>query len=170
MDDHAALRVTIKATPKRRPASSRSSRRRHALSACDLGCPKKAGAWETAVTEAAAASADADGRCGDGAASLSRDSFSTSKIWMASVARREEDSSRPGPAAEPAAGERRAASFRWPAMASGCKRHRRDEEACDVEAGGSGDSAVSSLAEERPPSLARAAMLWVAGGRQGSHS
>jgi len=141
MDDHAALRVTIKATPKRRPASSRSSRRRHALSACDLGCPKKAGAWETAVTEAAAASADADGRCGDG----------------------------PGPAAE-SAGERRAASFRWPAMASGCKRHRRDEEPCDVEAGGSEDSGISSVAEERPPSVPRAAMLWVAGGRQGSHS
>ncbi|XP_066374381.1 RING-H2 finger protein ATL46-like [Miscanthus floridulus] len=138
MDDHAALRVTIKATPKRRPASSRSSRRRHALSACDLGCPKKAGAWET---EAAAASADADGRCGDG----------------------------PGPAAE-SSGERRAASFRWPAMASGCKRHRRDEEPCDVEAGGSGDSGVSSVAEERPPSVPWAAILWVAGGRQGSHS
>ncbi|XP_066372801.1 RING-H2 finger protein ATL13-like [Miscanthus floridulus] len=157
MGDHAALRVTIKATPKRRPASSRSSRRRHALSACDLGCPKKAGAWETAVTEA-------------GAASLSRDSFSMSKIWMASVARREEDGGRPGSAAEPAAGERRAASFRWPAMASSCKRHRRDEEPCDVEAGGPGESGASSLAEERPPSVPRAAMLWVAGGRQGSHS
>jgi len=169
MDDHAALRVTIKTTSKRRPATSRSSRRRHALSACDLGCPKKAGAWETAVTEAAAAS---DGRCGDGAASLSRDSFSTSKIWMASVARREEDGRRPGLAWEMApAGERRAASFRWPAIASGCKRYRRDEEPCDVEAGGSGDSAVSSLEEERPSSsVARAAMLWVAGGRQGSHS
>ncbi|PWZ05397.1 putative RING-H2 finger protein ATL49 [Zea mays] len=151
MDDHAALRVTVKATtPKRRPASPRPSRRRHALSACDLGCPRKAGAWETAVTEAAA--------------SLSKDSFSTSKIWMASAAGREEDGRRPG--------QRRAASFRWPAIASGaCTWHRRDEEPFDVEAGSpGGDNAVSSLTEEMPPSVARAAMVWVAGGGHGSHS
>ncbi|CAN6202257.1 unnamed protein product [Urochloa humidicola] len=162
MDEHAALRVAVKAspTPKRRAASS-TSRRRHALSECDLGGSSKKGAWETAVTEAAA------GRCGGGgaAASLDRDSFSTSKIWMAPAARREEGSRR---AAEPA-GVRRAASFRWPAMSAGVKKQHRGGEAeasWDVEAAGDGAPAPS---EERP-SLARAAMLWVAGGRQGSHS
>ncbi|KAJ1258356.1 hypothetical protein BS78_10G069000 [Paspalum vaginatum] len=162
MDEHAALRVAVKATPKRRPASSRS-RRRHALSASDFGGSKK-GAWETAVTEAAA-SADDGGPCVDGAASLNKDSFSTSKIWAVPAAKTEEDGRRP---AEPAC-ERRAASFRWPAMAAGFKKHRTDDAPRDVEAGSSGDNGVSSLAEEKP-SLARAAMLWVAGGSQGSHS
>ncbi|XP_062233422.1 RING-H2 finger protein ATL13-like [Phragmites australis] len=165
MDEHAALRVAIKKTPMRRPSSSRS-RRHLALSACDLGCPKK-GAWEMAVSEAAA-SVDA-GRCGDGAAagaSLNKDSFSTSKIWMVSAARREDDGHR---TAELAA-ERRAVSFRWPAMAAGCKKHRGGEAIWDVEAAGSsGDNVVPSPAEERA-SFARAAMLWVAAGRQGSHS
>ncbi|CAL5037226.1 unnamed protein product [Urochloa decumbens] len=158
MDEHAALRVAV---PKRRAASSRS-RRRHALSECEFGSTSKKGAWEAAVTEAAA------GRCGGGsaAASLNRDSFSTSKIWMAPAGRREEDGRRR--AAEPAA-ERRAASFRWPAMSAGGKKQHRGgggEASCDVEAAGDGAPAP---AEERP-SLARAAMLWVAGGRQGSHS
>jgi hypothetical protein len=129
MDEHAALRVAIKATPKRRAASSRS-RRRHALSECDFGGSKK-GAWETAVTEAAA------GRCGGGsaaAASLNRDSFSTSKIWMVPAARREEDRRR----GADSAGERRAASFRWPAMSALCKKHRGGgaEASWDVEAAG----------------------------------
>ncbi|WVZ82224.1 hypothetical protein U9M48_029510 [Paspalum notatum var. saurae] len=164
MDEHAALRVAVKATPKRRPASSRS-RRRHALSASDFGGGSKKGAWETAVKEAAA-SADAAGRCVDGAASLNKDSFSMSKIWAVPAAKREEDGRRPAETA----GERRAASFRWPAMAAGFKKHHRDDEPRDVEEGSSGDNGVSSsLAEERP-SLARTAMLWVAGGRQGSHS
>ncbi|CAN6214752.1 unnamed protein product [Urochloa humidicola] len=154
MDDHAALRVAVKAaapTPKRRAASS-TSRRRHALSECDFGGSSKKGAWETAVTEAAAAG------------SLNRDSFSTSKIWMAPAAGREEGGRR---AAEPA-GDRRAASFRWPAMSAGGKKHRGGggEASWDVEAAGDGAPAP---AEERP-SLARVAMLWVAGGRQGNHS
>ena len=162
MDEHAALRVAIKATPKRGPASSRS-RRRHALSASDFGGSKKGG-WEAAVTGAAA------GRCGDGTASLNRDSFSTSKIWMVPAAKREEDGRRTAESA----GERRAASFRWPAMAAGCKKHRvgggAAEANCDVEAaGGRGDNGAPDPAEDRP-SLARAAMLWVAGGSQGSHS
>ncbi|OEL24380.1 putative RING-H2 finger protein ATL49 [Dichanthelium oligosanthes] len=162
MDEHAALRVAIKATPKRRPASSRS-RRRHALSASDFGSSKK-GVWETAVTVAAA------GCRGDGAASLNKDSFSTSKIWMVPTAKREDAGGR---AAE-SAGERRAASFRWPAMAAGCKKHcgagAGAEASWDVEAaGGRGDSGAPAPAGEQP-SLARAAMLWVAGGRQGSHS
>ncbi|RCV20304.1 hypothetical protein SEVIR_4G043400v4 [Setaria viridis] len=161
MDEHAALRVAIKATPKRRAASSRS-RRRHALSECDFGGSKK-GAWETAVTEAAA------GRCGGGAvASLNRDSFSTSKIWMVPAARREEDGRR----AADSAGERRAVSFRWPAMSAVCKKHRGGgaEASWDVEAaGGCRDDAAPAPAEERP-SLARAAMLWVADGSQGNHS
>ncbi|CAL5046484.1 unnamed protein product [Urochloa decumbens] len=160
MDDHAALRVTV---PKRRAASSRS-RRRHALSECDFGGSSKKGAWEAAVTEAAA------GRCGGGggaaAASLNRDSFSTSKIWMVPAARREEGGRR---RADESAGQRRAASFRWPAMSAGGKKQHRGgggEASWDVEAAGDGAPAP---AEERPSS-ARAAMLWVAGGRQGSHS
>ncbi|RLM55795.1 RING-H2 finger protein ATL13-like [Panicum miliaceum] len=162
MDEHAALRVSIKATPKRGPGSS-SSRRRHALSASDFGGSKK-GAWETAVTEAAA------GRCGDGTTSLNRDSFSTSKIWMVPAAKREEDGRRTAESA----GERRAASFRWPAMSAGCKKHRGGgggvEASWDVEAaGGRGDNGAPAPAEDRT-SLARAAMLWVAGRRQGSHS
>jgi len=163
MDEHAALRVAIKATPKRGPASSRS-RRRHALSASDFGGSNK-GAWETAVTEVAA------GRCGGGGtASLNRDSFSTSKIWMVPAAKREEDGRRTAESA----GERRAASFRWPAMAAGLRKHRGGgggaEASCDVEAaGGRGDNGAPDPAENRP-SLARAAMLWVAGGRQGSQS
>ncbi|XP_062227527.1 putative RING-H2 finger protein ATL49 [Phragmites australis] len=162
MDEHAALRVAVKTTPKRRPASSRS-RRRLALSACDFGGSNK-GAWETAVTEAAA-SADA-GRCSDGAASLNKDSFSTSKIWMVSASKREDNGRR---TAELAA-ERRALSFRWPSMAAGCKKHRGSEESWDVEVAGScGDNGVPSVAEERP-SFARAALQWDAGGRQGGHS
>ncbi|CAL5051493.1 unnamed protein product [Urochloa decumbens] len=156
MDDHAALRVAV----KRRAASSRS-RRRHALSECEFGGSSKKGAWETAVTEAAA------GRCGGGAAaSLNRDSFSTSKIWMVPAARREEGGRR---RADESAGQRRAASFRWPAMSAGGKKQHRGgggEASWDVEAAGDGAPAP---AEERPSS-ARAAMLWVAGGRQGSHS
>jgi hypothetical protein len=104
MDDHAALRVAVKTTPKRRPGSS-TWRRRHALSECDFGGSKK-GAWEAAVTEAAA-SADA-GRCADGAASLNKDSFSVSKIWM--VSSRDGDTTRTAELG----GERRAVSFRWP--------------------------------------------------------
>ncbi|KAL6861160.1 hypothetical protein ACP4OV_016860 [Aristida adscensionis] len=171
MDEHAALRVAVKATPKRRPASSRS-RRRLALSACDLGLPKK-GAWETAVT--GAASSDA-GRCADGAAAtpsaaaaaaarLNKDSFSVSKIWM--VSGKADESGR---RAAELAGERRAVSFRWPAMAAGSKTNRGGDALFDVEAGGSlGDNGVASLQEQRP-SVARAAMLRVAGERQGSHS
>ncbi|KAL6606780.1 hypothetical protein ACP70R_042433 [Stipagrostis hirtigluma subsp. patula] len=168
MDEHAALRVAVKTTPKRKPASSRS-RRRLALSACDLGLSKK-GAWETAVTEAASSDA---GRCDDGAAAasaaaaaaarLNKDSFSVSKIWMVS------DKPEDGRTAE-LAGARRAVSFRLPAMAAGRRTHRGGNASWDVEAAGSrGDNAASSLAEERP-SFARAAMLWLAGGRQGSDS
>nr|CAB3469578.1 unnamed protein product [Digitaria exilis] len=170
MDEHAALRVAVKAaTPKRRDAAAGSwSRRRHALSAFDFGSSNsKKGAWETAVTEAAA------GCCGgaDGAAArLNKDSFSTSKIWMVAAAggKREEEDSRTG------GSERRAASFRWPAMSVGCKKHRgggaEDETTWDVEVGGGrGDNGAPATAEEWP-SLARAAMIWVAGGRQGSHS
>ncbi|CAN6164811.1 unnamed protein product [Urochloa humidicola] len=158
MDEHAALRVAVKAatpTPKRRAASS-TSRRRHALSECDFEGSSKKGAWETAVTEAGAA------------ASLNRDSFSTSKIWMAPAGGSEEGGRR---AAGPA-GDRRAASFRWPAMSAGVKKHRGggDEASWDVKAaGGRGDDGAPAPAEERP-SLARAAMLWVTGGRQGSQS
>jgi len=59
-------------------------------------------------------------------------------------------------------------------MAAGCKKHRvgggAAEANCDVEAaGGRGDNGAPDPAEDRP-SLARAAMLWVAGGRQGSQS
>ena len=122
------------------------------------------GGWEAAVTGAAA------GRCGDGTASLNRDSFSMSKIWMVPAAKREEDGRRTAESA----GERRAASFRWPAMAAGLRKHRGGgggaEASCDVEAaGGRGDNGAPDPAENRP-SLARAAMLWVAGGRQGSQS
>ena len=93
-----------------------------------------------------------------------------SKIWMVPAAKREEDGRRTAESA----GERRAASFRWPDMAAGCKKHRMGgggtEANCDVEAaGGRGDNGAPDPAENRP-SLARAAMLWVAGGRQGSQS
>ncbi|GJN00713.1 hypothetical protein PR202_ga17911 [Eleusine coracana subsp. coracana] len=154
MDDHAALRVAFKTTtPKRRPGCSRSSRRRHALSECDF----KKGAWE-----AAAVSADAR-RYPDGAtaaANLNRDSFSVSKIWM--VSSRNEDMTRTAELA----GERRAVSFRWPAMASGGKKRLGGEASWDVEAAGiSSDNSVPSLAEERP-SMAGTAPPWVAGERQ----
>jgi hypothetical protein len=124
MDDHAALHVAVKTTSKRRPGSS-MSRRRHALSECVFGGSKK-GAWEAAVTEAAA-SADA-GRYADGAAILNKDSFSVSKIWM--VSSRDGDTTRTAELA----GERRAVSFRWPAMATGWTKHIRGEASWDVEA------------------------------------
>uniref|UniRef100_A0A0E0A615 RING-type E3 ubiquitin transferase n=1 Tax=Oryza glumipatula TaxID=40148 RepID=A0A0E0A615_9ORYZ len=164
MDEHAALRVAVR-TPKRRPARSRS-RRRLALSECDFaGSASKKGAWEAAVTEAASATA---------AARLNKDSFSVSKIWMMSATKKEDGRT----AAELAGGGRRAASFRWPAMAEASKKHGGiNDERRDVEAGGNGDS---SLADERP-SLARTALQYIVGagagggGRQqnsrvGSHS
>uniref|UniRef100_A0A0E0L8T0 RING-type E3 ubiquitin transferase n=1 Tax=Oryza punctata TaxID=4537 RepID=A0A0E0L8T0_ORYPU len=165
MDEHAALRVAVR-TPKRRPASSRS-RRRLALSECDFaGSVSKKGAWEAVVTEAASAGTAA------AAARLNKDSFSMSKIWMMSATKKEEDGRT---AAELAGGGRRAASFRWPAMAEVSKKHGRiNNEHRDVEAGGNCDS---SLADERPSS-ARTALQYIVGGgggwqqssRVGSHS
>jgi hypothetical protein len=141
MDDHATLLVAVKTTSKRRPGRS-TWRRRHALSECDFGGSKK-GAWEAAVTETAA-SADA-GRCADGAASLNKDSFSVSKIWM--VSSRDGDTTRTAELA----GERRAVSFRWPVMATRWTKHLRGEASWDVEAAVSrGDSTVPSVAEETP--------------------
>ncbi|GJN29437.1 hypothetical protein PR202_gb17663 [Eleusine coracana subsp. coracana] len=163
MDEHAALRVAVNktTTPKRRPGGSRSSRRRHALSECDF----KKGAWEAAVTTEAAAASGGAGRCPDGAtaASLNRDSFSVSKIWMVS-SRNEEDTTRTAELA----GERRAVSFRWPAMASGWKKRLGGEASWDVEAAGiRSENGAPSHAEERP-SVAGTAPLWVAGERQQS--
>ncbi|KAF0901984.1 hypothetical protein E2562_011813 [Oryza meyeriana var. granulata] len=155
MDEHAALRVAVR-TPNRRPASSRS-RRRLALSECNFGGSKK-GAWEAAVTEAASANTTAR---------LNKDSFSVSKIWMVSA--KKDD----GRAASELGGGRRAASFRWPAMAEAIKKQGGHEEHRDIEDGGNGDS---SLADERP-SLARAALQYIVGGggrqqssKVGSHS
>jgi hypothetical protein len=53
---------------------------------------------------------------------------------MVPAARREEDGRR----AADSAGERRAASFRWPAMSAVCKKHRGSgaEASWDVEAAG----------------------------------
>ncbi|BAS96530.1 Os06g0187300, partial [Oryza sativa Japonica Group] len=164
MDEHAALRVAVR-TPKRRPPARSRSRRRLALSECDFaGSASKKGAWEAAVIEAASADA--------AAARLNRDSFSVSKIWMTSATRKEDVRT----AAELAGGGRRAASFRWPAMAEASKKHGGiNDERRDVEAGGNGDS---SLADERP-SLARTALQYIVGGggggrqqssRVGSHS
>uniref|UniRef100_A0A0D9WMR4 RING-type E3 ubiquitin transferase n=1 Tax=Leersia perrieri TaxID=77586 RepID=A0A0D9WMR4_9ORYZ len=160
-DDHAALRVAVR-TPKRRqsPASSRPSRRRHALSEC--------GTWEATVT----AEANATAR-------LNKDSFSVSKIWMVSTARKEDG--RRTTAAESAAAAgvgRRVASIRWPAMADVSKKKSGvDEERTDVEAGGGGGDGDSPLADERP-SLARTALQFIVGGaggrqqgsRDGGHS
>uniref|UniRef100_A0A0E0MKM3 Uncharacterized protein n=1 Tax=Oryza punctata TaxID=4537 RepID=A0A0E0MKM3_ORYPU len=148
MDEHAALRVAVR-TPKRRPASSRSRRQARA---CDFaGSVSKKDAWEAVVTEAASVGTAAV------AARLNKDSFSVSKIWMTSATKKEDSRT----AAELAGGGRRAASFRWPAMAGVSKKHGRiNDEHRDVEAGGNGDS---SLADKRPSS-ARTALQYIVGG------
>ncbi|CAD6242009.1 unnamed protein product [Miscanthus lutarioriparius] len=157
MDDRASLRVAIK-PPKKKPAVSKS-RRRGAMSECEFGASKRG---ETSLRLPFPATVHKQQQSDAATAKLAKDSFSVSKIWMVPSSKKDPD----------AAGERRAVSFRWPVSSKeegdGKDRKGGSEADWDVEAGScGGNSAVSSLAEERP-SFARRTLLWVVGGRQQS--
>lgn len=157
MDDRASLRVAIK-PPKKKPAVSKS-RLRGAMSECEFGASKRG---ETSLRLPFPAPPHKHQQWDAATAKLAKDSFSVSKIWMVPASKKDPDG----------AGERRAVSFRWPVSSKdegeGKDRKSGSEADWDVEAGScGGNSAVSSLAEERP-SFARRTLLWVVGGRQQS--
>jgi hypothetical protein len=162
MDDRASLRVAIKPGPKKKPAASKS-RRRGAMSECELGASKRG---ETSLLLPFPATVPKQQQQSDSDATmakLAKDSFSVSKIWMVPSSKEDPD----------AAGERRTVSFRWPVRSKdegdGRKPKSGSEADWDAEvgSGGGGNSAASSLAEERP-SFARRTLLWVVGGRHQS--
>ncbi|XP_066328718.1 RING-H2 finger protein ATL13-like [Miscanthus floridulus] len=160
MDDRASLRVAIK-PPKKKPAVFKS-RRRGAMSECEFGASKR-GETSLRLPFPSTVHKQQQLQQSDAAtAKLAKDSFSVSKIWMVPSSKKDPDT----------AGERRAVSFRWPVSSKeegdGKDRKSGSEADWDVEAGScGGNSAVSSLAEERP-SFARRTLLWVVGGRQQS--
>ncbi|XP_066333076.1 RING-H2 finger protein ATL13-like [Miscanthus floridulus] len=160
MDDRASLRVAIK-PPKKKPAVSKS-RRRGAMSECEFGASKRGETSLRLPFPATVHKQQLLQQSDAATAKLAKDSFSVSKIWMVPSSKKDPDT----------AGERRAVSFRWPVSSKeegdGKDRKSGSEADWDVEAGScGGNSAVSSLAEERP-SFARRTLLWVVGGRQQS--
>jgi hypothetical protein len=153
MDERASLSVAIK-PPKKKPAASSKSGRRGAVSECEFGASRR-GSLRLSLP----ATTDTQPRQESGRASakLAKDSFSVSKIWLVPSSKTKDTD---------AAGERRAASFRWPVTKREEGRKSGSEAAeLDVEAGGGSgrDSGACSLAEERP-SFARRTLLWVVGG------
>uniref|UniRef100_A0ACD5YVD0 Uncharacterized protein n=1 Tax=Avena sativa TaxID=4498 RepID=A0ACD5YVD0_AVESA len=176
VEERASLRVAIKPPPKKRPpAFSKARRVGGAMSECGFGASRRVGEASLRLPSFSTRTTPAQQHPPDNkaaAAKLAKDSFSVSKTWMVP------QSSKKGadPNSASASSERRTVSFRWPVRSIGKEEEGGERKsgseadwADDVEAGScGGNSAVSSLAEERP-SFARRTLLWVVGGRQQSN-